>query len=246
MKWLAFVGEGRSGHSVVAAILDAHPNAYISDEAKVMGKWYNDKFKKDDIFRWVSSFGIGKEWPVIVGQRVSENPLLVIGDKCGWEPANLYKKSSDIDILHKFGGVVGCDIKIIHTTRNPYDNIAAWFQSSKYKRMWGKEDTHRLRMAVRRYVKFYQYAEDLLGHYDVYHLRNEELCKAPRREITRLCEFLELPVIHDYVRRAAEVVNSKPNRRSLRMDWPDNYLEMVRWRIIDRFPSLAYYRGDSC
>ena len=43
--FVLFIGYGRSGHTLVGAILDAHPNIIISNELNVLPKWdyYNKK-----------------------------------------------------------------------------------------------------------------------------------------------------------------------------------------------------------
>ena len=37
--FLLFIGYERSGHSLVSALLDAHPNMVIADELHVLGAW---------------------------------------------------------------------------------------------------------------------------------------------------------------------------------------------------------------
>ena len=41
--FLLFIGYGRSGHSLIAAILDAHPEILVVNEHNVLGNWENYK-----------------------------------------------------------------------------------------------------------------------------------------------------------------------------------------------------------
>ena len=47
--FVLFIGHARSGHSLVGAILDAHPQIVIPHEFKLLGKWdyYKTKSKGD-------------------------------------------------------------------------------------------------------------------------------------------------------------------------------------------------------
>ena len=61
MNWITFVGEGRSGHTIVSAILDSHPNLRIAEEQKLITKWWRDKWTRDQILDNVKKCGHGKE-----------------------------------------------------------------------------------------------------------------------------------------------------------------------------------------
>lgn len=254
MKWVAFIGEGRSGHTIVASILDAHPNVRMSNEKKFISNWSRGNFKsKEEIFdiiiagkpgKGINSKGGRVEWTNIEGQNCYTKPLLALGDKCGWEVVNLIKKGASSNVIDGFSSFIEMPVKIIHTSRNPLDNITAWYQSPKYVRLWGEDDTERLNRAIRRYARFYSDAQPIFDKYEgsVFHLRNEELCKDTKSVVRDLCGFLDLEVNDRHLELCRAAVNPEPNRRSSNLEWSDYYKDMMRWRIIDRFPSLGYYK----
>jgi hypothetical protein len=245
MIWATFIGEGRSGHTIVSAIIDSHPNARMSEEQKYIGKWCRYDLPRKVIRKKLRASGMGKERSKVAlpGQLRVEEPTIVMGDKCGWDAVNeVRKRGEGLNILQRFQNHMNCEaIKVIHTSRNPFDNISAWVQSPKYIRVWGNKESERIRQGIKRYSRFYQTAEELIQRNDVYHIRNEELCAKPKEVITGLMEFLNLPVIESHIDMCAAKVFKKPNRRSTKIDWTDDQKEQIYTRIIRRFPSLHYY-----
>lgn len=254
MNWVHFVGEGRCGHTIISAILDSHPNISISEEEKPVSRWLRDPaaWTRETIIARTINTGLGKERKAIVastgltGLRVPKDNLLVMGDKCGWDAVNeVRKRGASSDTLTKFGQHIGMPVKVIHVSRHPLDNISAWVQSPKYQRLH-PEIYSRLRVLIRRYSRFYTGAEEVMAGQDVFHLRHEELCKNPKAVIENLCQFL-MPVggpdFYAWLDRASKAVYTKPNNRFEKEPWPfPELVEMVYWRIIDKYPSLEYYK----
>ena len=48
--FVMFIGHGRSGHSIVGSLLDAHPEVIIAHEYNILGNW--NSFKKPTFARW--------------------------------------------------------------------------------------------------------------------------------------------------------------------------------------------------
>jgi hypothetical protein len=245
MNWITFVGEGRSGHTVLSGILCSHPRAIVTEEQKYISKWLRG-FSRDDIFKALyASEGGGNTRKQMGFPNLDKHtdPLLAVGDKCGWDAVNEVKKRGEsADILTRFSKFIGMPVKVIHSSRHPLDNITAWLASPKYQRMFGNEELLHKRM-IRRYCRFYEAAELVMEGQDVFHLRNEELIAHPTITIRALSEWLGLPVDERWLETSAGFVNPKPNRRRDQYPWIEEYREQVlTWRVIDRFPSLAYYK----
>lgn len=251
MNWIHFVGEGRCGHTIISAILDSHPNACISEEEKPVSRWIRDPavWTRETIIARTINTGLGKERKAIVastgltGLRAPKDNMLVMGDKCGWDAVNeVRKRGVSSDILTKFGSYMGMPVKVIHTSRHPLDNISAWNQSPKWHRLH-PEEYARLRVLIRRYSRFYTAAEEVMAGQDVFHLRHEELVKDPTNRIIELCCWLGLPIEDKWLDMVSKAVYKKPNNRFEKEPWADQELvDMVYWRIIDKYPSLEYYK----
>ena len=251
MNWVHFVGEGRCGHTIISAILDSHPNVSISEEEKPISRWLRDPsiWTKEALISRTHDTGLGKERKEIVkatglvGLRSYKEPLLVLGDKCGWDAVNeVRKRGASSDILTKFSQYMDMPVKIIHVSRHPLDNISAWVQSPKWIRLY-PEIYPRIRVLIRRYSRFYTAAEEVMKDQDVFHLRHEELCKDPEHTIISLCGWLGLFPEEKWLKMVCKAVNPKPNNRFEKEPWPfSELIDMVYWRIIDKYPSLEYYK----
>lgn len=247
MLWINFIGEGRSGQTILSAILDSHPNARIGEEQKSVTKWWRDKKSKEAILEEVKTCGHGKERKpkALPGSLTWEEPLLFVGDKCGWDSVNLVRKQgAPDDVLDQFSKHMGMPVKTIHTIRDPHENISSWVSSPKYQRgEWARPTLdHRSNILIRRYKRFYGTADKLLSCSDHFDLYNEEFCSHPKEVLTRLCEYLGLPIVEPWFSNAVASVFKKPNRGSDKIAWSTEMWNMVGWRIIDQYDYFERYK----
>jgi hypothetical protein len=240
-KYVVFIGHGRSGHTIVSAILDSHPNARISEEQKFIHKWYTQGWERKRIIRQLLTSGQGKERKLkqLPGSGAwvdGEHKRLLMGDKWGLDAVSLVRKQdAPVDILDQFTAHMGMELKVIHTIRNPYDNISAWLNSPKYKRMFGEGNVLYMK-SIRMYARFYGAADKLLKRHDHFTWRNEEFIADPRRVVTELAEYLELPVVEPWLTNAANSAFKKPNKRADKTEWPEKWVANVDRRIIKKYP----------
>lgn len=242
-NWITFIGEGRSGHTIISAILDSHPNIRMAEEQKCITRWYRDNCSRKAILNIVKTCGQGKErmHMALPGSLTWEEPLLYVGDKVGWDAVNLVKKQgASTNVLDEFGKHMGMDVKVIHTIRDPHENISAWIDSPKYQRQWPELEM-RTKMCIRRYARFYSTANLLLDTKPTFTLYNEEICTLPRETLSKLCSFLEIPESEPWFTNAANAVFKKPHKRSDTVNWDKELYDMVGWRIIDQYPYFKRY-----
>lgn len=237
-NWITFIGEGRSGHTIISAILDSHPNIRLAEEQKYITKWAKEGWERAKIIDATKKCGHGKERKpkALPGSLKWEEPLLAIGDKCGWDAVNLIKKQGEsIDVLDRFSDHMQMPIKVIHSIRDPYDNICAWLDSPKYQRLYGTGNSLYMK-SIRRYARFYSVADELLKRHDHFDLHNAEICANPRKVITEMAEYLELPVVEPWLTNAVNSLFKRPNKRADRHDWPDKWVRNIDERVITRWP----------
>jgi hypothetical protein len=245
MKWVAFIGEGRSGHTIVSAIIGGYDYARIGEEQKYIGRWWRKLITPEQVIPHLCNTGYGRQrkhyapWAPVDRHK---EPLQLVGDKCGWDAVmEVKKREAPVDLIHKFGEAMGMPIKLIHTTRDPRQNIAAWYHSPKYIRLWGEHAGTRMRYSVRRYARFYTTAQAILDvHPDVYHLRHEELILNPANTLNELFEYLEVPLSKQYRRWVQKhLFKTLPLRET---PWSQEWDDAIQERILSgRFPSLDYY-----
>lgn len=149
-----FIGYGRSGHSIIASIMDAHPNVIIAHEYYLFDKLtdvrqYETLYKKKTLFDglyWSSYTSALSGWrankKTAKGYNLNLNGtwqgwferLKVIGDKTAGATAMLYHKSPLLfkSTLRNLRKITGVPLLAVHVVRNPYDMIAtvALFQAS--------------------------------------------------------------------------------------------------------------------
>ena len=145
-KFVYFIGYGRSDHSIIASMLDAHPNIIIAHEYSVFEKQRTigaATFSKDFLFNelyWNSyenAFcrdgwrnagmdmnGYTLDMPGLWQGRFKQ--LQVIGDNAaGYTAMEYHNSPTDFIKLHsQFLHTIGIPIRVIHVVRNPYDIIA--------------------------------------------------------------------------------------------------------------------------
>lgn len=139
--YVFFIGMARSGHSIVAAVLDAHPHIVISDELDVFTVVLNSSrpVSKSSLFNQIWSrcyrkaktklHDARKGYTLAVDGLYQGNYHLyidVIGDKHGGKTTKLFLSNPVLFQSHfnKLRTLIKLPIKVIHVIRNPYDNIA--------------------------------------------------------------------------------------------------------------------------
>ena len=153
-KFVFFIGYGRSGHSFVASIMDAHPNVIIAHEYYLFDKLTDANSYQliqtrsslfDELYwssyhsaraGWRSDRTTGKGYNLNLGgtwQGQFER-LKVIGDKTGGATAMMYHNSPLLfkAVLKRLRYLTGVPYLALHVVRNPYDMIAttALYQAS--------------------------------------------------------------------------------------------------------------------
>ena len=148
--FLFFVGYPRSGHSIVASFLDAHPDAVVAHEFNLFSKLMQPLLKNHLINRTIlynalyqnsvtqSMIGRGNkiDFQVFKGYSLNLNfsyswhgkfrKLQVIGDKSGGLTSRSYRDQPGLftksyeDLMKS----IQVPIKVLHVVRNPYDMIA--------------------------------------------------------------------------------------------------------------------------
>jgi hypothetical protein len=213
----------------------------MAEEQKYISK-YRRGFSREKILEELLKSGEGRArraqgWPNLTTHN---EPLLAVGDKCGWDAVNEYRKrNASVDLIEEFGRYMEMPIKTIVTLRHPLDNISAWVVSPKYKRIY-KDDDFRFQKMVSRYVKFHNAAWEMLENTDYFLLHNEELIKEPSGTLQEMSDFLGLPPNRDWRRATAKRIWNKPHQRRDEFPWPERYMERVKI-FIESSPLLGYY-----
>jgi hypothetical protein len=249
-KFLTFACTGQGGHTIIAAILDAHPNVMIGEEIGVIRKTLKGRYKStQEMFERVfydskhrvegtESFRrrIGTIRSQFQGTYVGE--LKVLGDKQGWDIIGRFKNREQKNkSMLDFEEKIGVPAYVIHVLRNPFDLIGNWAKG-KFRRL-------SIKKCIEIYEPFMEAVQKIYYESDfpkdrILQVRNEDLCEDPVREIKRMCTFLEIEPHEDYVRDCAKIVFKKPHTYPDKRRWKSADIERLN-NIISQYDFLKGY-----
>ena len=152
-KFVLFVGHSHSGHSIIGAILDAHPNVIMAHEYRVLepcvwGSTTPQIQSKRDLFNnlYRNSYrSVQTGWRSPLPRRKGYNlhiesqwqgtfsQLKVIGDKGGGKLSDTLLKSLNktVACFSHLKKKIQIPIVLFHVMRNPFDILATTFVNSR-------------------------------------------------------------------------------------------------------------------
>ena len=248
--FVVFACMGRSGHTILAAILDAHPNIMISEERHIHVRAIKERFSSlDELYLEVMRdskhraerdhtyrMQIGK----VDGQYQGtyEDKVKVLGDKTGWSAVEVYreikygKPTGKSKIFLEFQKLLGIPLKVIHALRNPFDVIGSNRVGTKTEIVLG--EYARLTRNIQKTCYESDFPRD-----QILRVRNEDLCANPRPVIEEMINFLELEASQDYLNTCVKAVRPLHCYKD-KLDWPAPVCEKVN-NIISSYDFLESY-----
>lgn len=253
----AFVGHTRSGHSLVGALIDAHPNAIVSHHGRLFGTKEMTGVlalpDREKLFRSLVSQSMAQAVARSGQRRTREggrerysyavpgqwqgrfNELRVLGTQHAHDISSVL--DANPAALDELAAVIGTPLRLISVVRNPWDHVESMGRGV------GRERADTRRSILDHYIlrsRMIQRAKD--AGYDVIDVSLEELISDPHTELRRICEFLEVEPHADYLEACAGLVFDSPNETHRDHDWTGEELEGIT-AAIDEFPWLERYRS---
>lgn len=240
----AFVGHSRSGHSIVASILDAHRHIVLADEIHAI-RYTALPFTTNQIYwlllenaRKISAlsrkragydFAIPNQW------QGSFESIRVIGEKDGSVLATIACRNEALieQFFQKFEGL----IKVIHLYRNPFDVI-----STIQKRHLNKFGPQPLDKAID-YVFRRQIGIEMIrkrSDIDLIDVCFERFLAKPGQYLRRLCDFLGVDSPESYISDSCSILYSEPRKTRYDIDWDKAQKNRVL-ELAQAFPYLHKY-----
>ncbi|MGH9118458.1 MAG: sulfotransferase [Acidimicrobiales bacterium] len=241
-SFLLFVGHPRSGHSLVGALIDAHPNALVAHELDAL-KYVEAGFGRDQLYTLILRHqraraadglrsGSGYAYAVPGQWQGRYQRLEVIGDKKGGR--STMRLASQLDLFDRLTSAVGVPVKVVQVVRNPYDNIATMFRRGHRRPLSEHADN---------YFELATTVRALRERIDADHfheLRLETLIAEPTTTLTRLTGFLGLDASPDYLAASGAVVFPTARRTRTDAPWTPELLDLVARRASEH-PGLDGY-----
>jgi hypothetical protein len=245
-----FIGYPRSGHSMMAALLDAHPHMMFSHEVNALRALHKG-FPKMGLYglilRQAAAFaaqganGLGHvvdtsyDYAVPNQWQGRYDKVLVAGDKQA--PATTAWLAGDFTLLARLSRTLGVPVRLIHMIRNPLANISGIYRLKRKRGM-----TPTLQDAINYYFEMadgVRQVQSLAGASlkDVY---LEDLIARPQEILADVCAFLGVVATEDYLRDCASILFAKPRHTVEDTGWTPAQIEEVKERM-RRIPFLARY-----
>jgi hypothetical protein len=245
-----FVGHGRSGSSLVGALLNAHHNIVVSNELNAL-RYLRAGLTPEQLFHLIrfdaarsarlgSQGGGGYRYSVDGQWQGRYDELLVLGDRKAGGTAKLILENPDIlEVLRRR---VRAEIRFINVLRNPFDNIATAVR--KTRQFPGESrNQHIVRQADDYFWRFGAIGKirDAFGEGCLYHLHGEDLLSNPANELAGLCRFLHVDCPPAYVTACAAILFKEPQQTRHLIEWDEELIARVQ-KGIEKQPLLSEHR----
>jgi hypothetical protein len=259
-RFCFFIGYPRSGHSLVGSLLNAHPEIVIAHEVDAVGQArhhfgraqiYALILERDELFAAMGRRWMGYDYVVPNQYQGRTTRLRVIGDKRARTAT--YWLGQYPQLLPRLRRLTGVPLRIIHITRNPYDNIATMTRrTSAARRQGAPKDAPSTPLAsvaetIDRYDQLCRWIEAVRPHLEpgeLYEMEYEQFVADPAASLHALCRFLDVTADPGYLADCAGIVWPSTKRTRDKVTWSDDERRRVD-ALIAAYPALAGYVGEN-
>lgn len=243
-----FVGHNKSGTSMLGSLLDAHPNIILSDEVGAL-EYINSGFNREQVFHLLLR---GSRRELLKGRITARRltpysylvpgqwqgrftDLKVIGDgKAGTSTQSFAKNPRLLSLL--LSVMADIDVKLIQVIRNPFDVISVMMVRGK-------------RTFANSINQYFTYCENLtelrkqmsVNLLAVYY---EDFVTYPKENLIRVCEYLDVTPLPDYVQACAGIMHETPDRSRHMVEWTPKWKKVVE-NNINKYDFLQGYNFES-
>jgi hypothetical protein len=220
-RFCFFIAPARSGHSIVAHLLSAHPDVLIGDEVDVL-HYINEGYSasrlyalcrwKDIYFQRHKRIKSGYDYAVpgtAQGEGRKKHPLVIGGAKGG---ASTRILASDPGVIDRLRAEVGVPLRVIFHVRHPFDVMA-----TKIRRH--PRSVRAAAEGIRKLASRLENAFDLMQDDERLFQTHEELIAEPKAQFERLFRFLDVEPIPEIVEACAGKVWKAPHKTRTALQW---------------------------
>ena len=139
----------------------------------------------------------------------------------------------------------GICFKFIFTVRNPYDMVG-----SRARKLNKNKDCNQKLIKTDAISFAEKWSEEnmkilkQLDPRDVFVSKHEEMVADPRLQLTKICEFVRVPVSPDYLDNCASCVDEKPSRGRFKFEWTSKQKQKVA-SLIEQYDFFSGYDWES-
>lgn len=241
-KYCMFLGCPRSGHTLVSALMDSHPNMIISNELDAL-KFFAKGFSKQQVYYLILEQSKadaktgrnpgGYSYKIPNQGQASFNQLKVIGDKHA--PLTTTRLCMEPTLLESLYNKVGVPIKFIHVIRNPYDNI----KTIATKDFGGLK----LEVAMELYFLLCKQVisiKERIEPSNILNVRHESLIQNSQKILEEISDFLGVDTPKSYIENCSQIIYKSPHKSRQEAKWNEHLINTIRENI-DKYDFLKNY-----
>ncbi len=240
-RFCLFVGHGRNGHSMVGALLDAHPSMVIAHEFHTLQHLKPDLSEQELYYlllsraQWFARRNArwsGYKYAVPSQYKGEYTTLRVIGDKKGGGTSAALVRNPEL--LGALRELLSVPVNIIHVTRHSLDNISTLARKDRGGDVDKGIDLYfRLCEGVRR-------AREQTPNEHWLTLPLEEFIWNTQGYLAQTCNFLGIEAPDEYIRDCSDIVFDTPSLSREKIAFTSGQLSRI-WREAKRFSFLDGY-----
>ncbi|MCA9650401.1 MAG: sulfotransferase [Myxococcales bacterium] len=232
-----FVGHPRSGHTLVGAMLDAHPDVVIAQKLDVLRLVAGPSSLRAVVGAILASSGdaartgraaSGYDYEIPGQWQGRHRELRVVGDKsAGHTTRRLARSEPPLERLRQRTPL---RIQLVQVVRNPLDNIATLVRRGSFD-------------SVDHAIGFYDELCAAVAACDapVHHLHLEDLVTQPHQQLRALAGALGIEPEDEWLDACGALLWPRVSQTRGGLEWSPEQLAAVE-RIVGRYPWLHRYR----
>ncbi len=243
--FLFFIGHPRSGTTLMANIIDAHPNAIVAFQHNALEEIRAGKSREHLFESLVNNSLYHSQQDTLsngYGYQINEyqgraESLYVIGDKTAARSSKIL--GNNLHLINQIRNVVKMPIRILHMTRNPYDVIATMAKRN------GQIDHISDTVETFRNIAYStQCVIDNLESDEYKTVRLEDMISSPKDTIEDTINWLGLASNAYHLETSVKIVFSHSNQSRHAVQWTPQIVRTVE-SMCAEYPFLNSYKSTA-
>ena len=232
--FLMFCCPPRTGHTLIASILNSHPNVVCSNQRHILQNI--EDMDMASLTSYIETRLDRSCWnPNSYIDPMPKAEIKVLGDKTGHRSTEvLISNPEKLDILKS---IVKVPIKFIHVVRNPFDSLATWTKISAESNKNPISVEYNALLPT--FISLNDKIAELKETEEVLTLNHESVVRNMDGTLNSLCQFLHLEKNPEWVKRVKKTLWKEPRitRRSIK--WNPN----MRAKAVSLTKQYSWFNG---
>lgn len=225
--YVMFVGNQRTGHSLVGSLLDAHPNVMVAHEVNAL-KLHALRFPVDHIdallyenSRSLAQAGRGEsgyDYEVPGMFQGTHTTLQILGDKDARRDTSILLRTPKM--LARLQRRLGARrLRVFHVVRDPFDTLSTIW--GRPDRTWVERETPPPREMIDGFFALARACVAVHSEVDVCTISHEDLVADAGSVVETMCGYLDIDCADDYRNACASLVRPTVHNSRTAVPWDE-------------------------